>query len=182
LEPFPFRPLCPTCSAALGEVEGTVEGVPTSPGLVRAKQTERLVAALLPPAAVPGPRPLSAPSGGVTLPLLPQPHRARLVHRLTLLDDHGRVREATLFDLLGWKPGTLVEVREVRGRLVARTATTDGVPLDPRGRLRVPDAYRKFRGWAAGDAVVLSLDADEQSLVISSSSLLDALVVFDVSA
>jgi hypothetical protein len=59
-------------------------------------------------------------------------------------------------------------------------ATPDGpVVLDAKGRLRVPDALRKFRGWAAGEALLLSASPADGVLVLSSTSLLDSLVALD---
>jgi bifunctional DNA-binding transcriptional regulator/antitoxin component of YhaV-PrlF toxin-antitoxin module len=155
-----------------------VAGVPTSPGLVRAKTTERLIAALIPATTATVPAAATAASR-VALPALPSPDTARYDHRVALVDDHGRVREASLFALLGWKPGDCVSVTE-RGRQLLVRADADGdLALDPRGRLRIPDALRKFRSWGAGDALILSACLSEQLLVLSPSSTLDTLVVLD---
>ncbi len=156
--------------------------MPTPSGLIRAKQTERLVAALIPPTTAPT---VAVPDGAATvlpLPALAPVQPARFVHRTALLDDHGRVREATLFALLGWKPQQTVEVVEHGDGLLVR-ATPDGpVVLDPKGRVRVPDALRKFRGWAAGAVLLLSASPADGVLVLSCTSLLDSLVVLDACA
>ena len=41
----------------------------------------------------------------------------------------------------------------------------------------MPDALRKFRGWTAGSAVLLSVPTDEPVLVLTPTSVLDTLVV-----
>jgi hypothetical protein len=116
--------------------------VPTPSGLIRAKQTERLVAALIPPTTAPTVAVPNAAATVLPLPALAPVQPARFVHRTALLDDHGRVREATLLALLGWKPQQAVEVVEHGPRLLVR-ATPDGpVVLDPKGRVRVPDAVK----------------------------------------
>jgi hypothetical protein len=92
------------------------------------------------------------------------------------------VREATLFALLDWKPQQAVEVVEHGTGLQVR-ATADGpAVLDPKGRVRVPDALRKFRGWAAGEVLLLSAAPADGVLVLSCTSLLDSLVVLDACA
>ena len=137
-------------AAALTISSGTCLEAPTPTGLIRAKQTERLVAALIPPTTAPTVAVPDAAATVLPLPALAPVQPARFVHRTALLDDHGRVREATLFALLGWKPQQTVELVEHGAGLLVR-ATPDGpVVLDPKGRVRIPDALRKFRGWAAG--------------------------------
>ncbi|WP_164701238.1 hypothetical protein [Modestobacter sp. KNN46-3] len=45
-----------------------------------------------------------------------------------------------------------------------------------------PDALRKFRGWAAGEVLLLSASPADGVLVLSSTALLDSLVVLDACA
>jgi hypothetical protein len=156
--------------------------VPTPSGLIRAKQTERLVAALIPPTTAPTVGVPDAAATVLPLPALAPVQPARFLHRTALLDDHGRVREATLFALLGWKPQQAVEVVEHGVGLLVRASPDGPVVLDPKGRLRVPDALRKFRGSAAGEVLLLSASPDDGVLVLSSTSLLDSLVVLDACA
>ena len=151
-------------------------------GLIRAKQTERLVAALIPPTTAPTVAVTDAAATVLPLPALAPVQPARFVHRTALLDDHGRVREATLFTLLGWKPQQAVEVVEHGPRLFVRAAPDGPVVLDPKGRVRVPDALRKFRGWATGEVLLLSASPADGVLVLSSTALLDSLVVLDACA
>jgi hypothetical protein len=96
---------------------------------------------------------------------------------VVLIDDHGRLREASLFGHLGWTADTRLSIQERNIALVVR-ADEDGTHhLDPKGRLRVPDARRKFRGWSAGSTVLLSVPTDEPVLVLTPTSVLDTLVV-----
>jgi ribosomal protein S18 acetylase RimI-like enzyme len=156
--------------------------VPTPTGLIRAKQTERLVAALIPPTTAPTVAVSDAAATVLPLPALAPVQPARFVHRTALLDDDGRVREATLFALLDWKPQQTVEVGEHGASLLVRATSGGPLALDPRGRLRVPDALRKFRGWAAGEVLLLSASPADGVLVLSPASALDSLVVLDACA
>lgn len=153
----------------------TVEEVPTTSGLIRAKQTERLVAALVPPAHAAG-NTVTSGGGLIALPAFaPEPTQHQ--HRVALIDDHGRLREASLFGHLGWCSDTRLSIQERYSAVVVR-ADEDGTHgLDAKGRLRVPDALRKFRGWSAGSAVLLSVPTDESVLVLTPTSVLDTLVV-----
>ncbi|RBY87687.1 hypothetical protein [Blastococcus sp. TF02A-30] len=156
--------------------------MPTPSGLIRAKQTERLVAALIPPTTAPTVAVPDAAATVLPLPALAPVQPARFLHRTALLDDHGRVREATLFALLGWKPEQAVEVIEHGAGLLVRATPDGSVVLDSKGRVRVPDALRKFRGWAAGEVLLLSASSAAGVLVLSSTALLDSLVVLDACA
>jgi hypothetical protein len=62
---------------------------------IRAKQTERLVAALIPPTTAPTVAVPDAAATVLPLPALAPVQPARFVHRTALLDDHRWVREAT---------------------------------------------------------------------------------------
>jgi hypothetical protein len=121
---------------------------------------------------------LQAGLGQALAPVQP----ARFVHRTALLDDHGRVREATLFALLDWKPQQAAEVIEHGAGLLVRAVPDGLVVLDPKGRVQVPDALRRFRGWAAGEGLLVSASPADGVLVLSSAYLLDSLVVLDACA
>lgn len=153
----------------------TVEEVPTTTRLIRAKQAERLIAALGPPAQQPGTSAI-ANGGLVVLPAL-APEQTQHSHRVALIDDHGRLREASLFAALGWVADTTVTIQESDNAPVVRADPKGSHRLDPKGRLRVPDALRKFRGWTAGSTVLLSVPTDEPVLVLTPTSVLDSLVV-----
>jgi len=46
----------------------------------------------------------------------------------------------------------------------------------------VPETLRKFRGWAAGEILLLSASPADGVLVLPTTSLLDSLVVLDAGA
>jgi hypothetical protein len=162
-------------ASAVEKSVSTVKEVPTTTGLIRAKTTERLIAALVPPAQQPGTSAITD-GGLVVLPAL-APEPTQHSHRVALIDDHGRLREASLFAALGWAAYTAVTIQESDDALVVRADPSGSHRLDPKGRLRVPDALRKFRGWSAGSAVLLSVPNDEPVLVLTPTSVLDSLVV-----
>jgi len=153
----------------------TVKEVPTTSGLIRAKQTERLVAALVPPVH-PSANTVTTGGGLITLPAF-APAPTQHQHRVVLIDNHGRLREASLFGHLGWSADTRLTIQERDSALVVRADERGTHRLDPKGRLRVPDALRKFRGWSAGSTVLLSVPTDEPVLVLTPTSVLDTLVV-----
>jgi hypothetical protein len=96
---------------------------------------------------------------------------------VVLLDDHGRVREASLWASLGWSAGTRVTILEIGAALVIEAGADGAVVLDPKGRLRIPHALRTFRSWDSGTAVLVSVPYSEPRLIVQSTSILDTLVV-----
>ncbi len=117
----------------------------------------------------------------IALPsIAPPPPRHE--HRVVLIDDHGRLREASLFARLGWVAGTSLIFTERGSSLLVTAAVSGPHRLDPKGRLRVPEGLRKFRSWTESSAVLLSLPDDRTGLLLSPTSLLDALVVPHVCA
>ena len=148
---------------------------PTS-GLIRAKQAERLIASVRPPAIDHVPIPGHS-AQIIPLPALSRPLPVKHAHRVVLLDDHGRIREASLWSDLGWFPGTPVTFEDHDALLVVRADGDGAVQLDAKGRLRLPHALRAFRNWDAGHSVLLSVPHDEPVLIIHSTSILDTLVV-----
>ena len=148
---------------------------PTS-GLIRAKQAERLIASLRPPAIDQAP-PIGHLAEIIPLPSLTRPVPAEHDHRVVLLDDHGRIREASLWADLGWGPGTRVTIEEETAHLVVRADAAGPVQLDAKGRLRIPHALRAIRDWGAGHSVLLSVPRGKRVLIVHSTSILDTLVV-----
>ena len=148
---------------------------PTS-GLIRAKQAERLIASLRPPAIDQKP-PIGHLADIIPLPGLTRPLPAEHDHRVVLLDDHGRIREASLWAALAWGPGTRVTIESDGARLSVRTDDHGSVHLDAKARLRIPHALRAIRSWGAGHPVLLSVPHGEPVLVVHSTSILDTLVV-----
>lgn len=78
--------------------------------------------------------------------------------------------------MLGWLPGTRVELREDRG-LVMVTAAADGaVRVSGHGHLRLPVSLRQDCGLAAGDRVPLVADPSDELLVLYPPSVLDTML------
>jgi hypothetical protein len=81
-----------------------------------------------------------------------------------------------VLSVLGWLPGTRVELREDRG-LVMVTAADDGpVRVTDQGYLRLPVSLRRFCGLTAGDRVLLVADPSDELLLLYPPSVLDAMV------
>lgn len=145
----------------------------TRPGLVRALTVERAVAALLP--GVSSTDPASPATPVPALPALNLALPSTFQHGAGRIDDHGRLRDASLFSALGWDSTTRLTFVSGDGQAVVRVAS-DGVErLDSRGRLRLPLSVRRGLSAEDGQTVLLSATSDGV-LVISPGSLLDRLV------
>lgn len=146
----------------------------TSPGLVRALTVERAVAALLP--GVPSTDPASIATPVSALPALNLALPSTFQHGAGRIDDHGRLRDASLFSALGWDSTTRLTFTAGDRQALVRP-DSDGVhSLDVRGRLRLPEAVRRLLSLEHGETVLLSATADG-ALVVSPGALLDELVL-----
>ncbi|MFG1954994.1 hypothetical protein [Micromonospora sp. NPDC048830] len=128
---------------------------------------EQLIGALVPPKTV---RPVvGAP---VPLPVLPQlslpadPDADGLMLGMARLDRSGRLSARELLGVLGWRPGSRVDIGVVAGVLVAATASTGRHVVHGRGELCLPAAVRQMCGLLSGVPVLLAASPSQQVLVV----------------
>jgi hypothetical protein len=84
------------------------------------------------------------------------PRATDTVYALSAVDKSGRVADRSIVRVLGWGPGTRLDIREQAGIIVARPAA-DGVHcVGARGHLHLPLAVRRWCRLTAGDRVLLA--------------------------
>jgi hypothetical protein len=101
---------------------------------------------------------------------------ADVVYALSAVDKSGRVADRGIVRVLGWMPGTRLDVREQAGIVVARAAADGAYCIDDRGHLRVPLAVRRWCRLAAGDRVLLAADRATGVLMAHPLAVLDRLL------
>jgi bifunctional DNA-binding transcriptional regulator/antitoxin component of YhaV-PrlF toxin-antitoxin module len=98
------------------------------------------------------------------------------VYALSAVDKSGRVADRSIVRVLGWGPGTRLDIREQAGIIVARPAA-DGVHcVGDRGHLHLPLAVRRWCRLTAGDRVLLAADPATGVLVAHPLAVLDRLL------
>jgi bifunctional DNA-binding transcriptional regulator/antitoxin component of YhaV-PrlF toxin-antitoxin module len=92
------------------------------------------------------------------------------------VDKSGRVADRSIVRVLGWRPGTRLDIRE-RAGVITAYAVSDGVHrIDDRGHLCLPLAVRRWCRLAAGDRVLLAAHRDIGVLVAHPLAVLDRLL------
>jgi hypothetical protein len=98
------------------------------------------------------------------------------VYALSAVDKSGRVADRSIVRVLGWVPGTRLDIREQAGIIVA-CAAADGVHcIGDRGHLHLPLAVRRWCRLTAGDRVLLAADCATSVLVAHPLAVLDRLL------
>ncbi|MFE9658035.1 hypothetical protein [Micromonospora sp. NPDC006431] len=82
------------------------------------------------------------------------------------LDRSGRLSARELLGVLGWRPGSRVDIGVVAGVLVAASASTGRHVMRGRGGLCVPAAVRQMCGLLPGVPVLLAASPSQQVLVV----------------
>ncbi len=77
---------------------------------------------------------------------------------MSTVDKSGRVADRSVVRLLGWLPGTRLEIRERAGVVVAEVAGDGVCRIDGRGHLILPLIVRRWCGLTAGDRLLLAAD------------------------
>lgn len=104
------------------------------------------------------------------------PRATDTVYALSAVDKSGRVADRSIVRVLGWVPGTRLDIREQAGIIVARPAV-DGVHyVGDRGHLHLPLAVRRWCRLTAGDRVLLAADPATGRLVAHPLAVLDRLL------
>ena len=160
-------------SIARPEDGDTVDPVKPNTATARAIQADRLVAALRPFSAVVEDR-QRTPTSLAEIHPLPVRMPTLWEHGFCRIDGSGRIRDAHVFDFLGWKSGDRITL-EVRGeQLVVQPG--DGQHIDGRGRITIPDRLRAQLGLGRGDGVLFSADVGSGRLVLSPVRICDQVV------
>jgi hypothetical protein len=95
---------------------------------------------------------------------------------LSAVDKSGRVADRSIVRVLGWLPGTRLDIREQAGIVVVRGAC-DGVHrIGDRGYLHLPLAVRRWCRLGAGDQVLLAADRAAGVLVAHPLVVVDRLL------
>ncbi|MDW5325330.1 hypothetical protein [Plantactinospora sp. KLBMP9567] len=98
------------------------------------------------------------------------------VYALSAVDKRGRIGDRSIVQVLGWAPGTRLDIRERAGIIMVRAAL-DGVHrIDSRGYLVLPLAVRRWCRLAAGDRVLLAADPINGVLAAHPLATLDRLL------
>ncbi|MEO3781521.1 hypothetical protein ABGB16_33045 [Micromonospora sp. B11E3] len=130
---------------------------------------EQLIGALVPPKTV-------SPVVGdpAPLPVLPQlslpadPDPDGLAFGMARLDRSGRLSARELLGVLGWRPGSRIDIGVVAGVLVAASASAGRHVVRGRGGLCLPAAVRQMCGLLPGVPVLLAASPSQQVLVVHS--------------
>src|SRR5258705_3249985 len=118
-----------------------------------------------------GRRPLPTPA--LTTQLQPV---AQSTYALSAVDKSGRVADRSIVRMLGWLPGTRLDIREHAGVIVVASAT-DGVHrIDDRGHLHLPLTVRRWCRIATGGRVLLAADRATGLLMAYPVAVLDTLL------
>lgn len=136
-------------------------------------------------------RPLNLPTAGevrerrpgrgasrrpLTLPHLPTLRGPQVTCTLTTIDVHGRLAAPALLQLLGWDPGTVLEVTD-RGGLLLLTAGDLGTQtVTAQLHVLLPAHIRHWHGLYAGTRLLLVADPDAARLVVHPPAALDAMI------
>jgi hypothetical protein len=139
--------------------------------------TAGVVAAVIPPSvhASPKDEPIN---GRRALPVaqLAPGSRPLVIYGMAAIDRDGRLTEAVVIPVLGWRPGTRVDIR-VCGGLVLVTADPHAAFRVTRpGQVRLPATVRHWCGLTAGSRVLLVADPAVGRLVVHPPAAIDAMI------
>ncbi|WP_239098600.1 AbrB/MazE/SpoVT family DNA-binding domain-containing protein [Micromonospora qiuiae] len=140
--------------------------------------TARVVAAVIPPSthASAEAEPISGRRALPVAPLTPEPQPAA-IYGMAAIDRDGRLSEAVVIPVLGWLPGTRVDIR-VCGGLVLVTADPHAAFRVTRpGQVRLPATVRHWCGLTAGVRVLLVADPDAGRLVVHPPAAVQAMII-----
>lgn len=94
---------------------------------------------------------------------------------MTVFDPDGRIGERALFRLLGWSPGTRVEigVNDAEDAIVMRRAASGGGVVTASLRLLVPARVRRWCGFGTREQVLVVAVPTLSALVVHGLEKLD---------
>ena len=121
-------------------------------------------------------RPPPMPALGLECPSAADP-----VYALSAVDKSGRVTDRSIVQVLGWEPGTRLDIREQRGIIVVSSAANGVHCISQRAFLKLPLTVRRWCRIEAGDKVLVAADRSVGVLVVHSMAAVHA-VLADVHA
>jgi len=136
-------------------------------------------------------RPLNLPTAGevrerrpgrgasrrpLTLPHLPALRGPQVTCTLTTIDVHGRLAAPALLQLLGWGPGTSLQVADRGGLLLLTVSDLGTQTVTVRWHVGLPAHVRHWHGLYAGTRLLLVADLDAARLVVHPPATLDAMI------
>ncbi|MFD0822006.1 AbrB/MazE/SpoVT family DNA-binding domain-containing protein [Micromonospora zhanjiangensis] len=95
---------------------------------------------------------------------------------MSAVDKSGRVADRSVVRVLGWTPGSRLDVRERGGLIVVRQVDDAVYRVDARGHLHLPLAVRRWCRLAAGDRLLLAAHPGDGVLVAYPLAVLDRLL------
>jgi hypothetical protein len=99
-----------------------------------------------------------------------------MIYALSVVDKSGRIADRSIVRMLGWVPGTRLDVHERAGLIVVYPAE-DGVHcLSERAFLRLPLTTRRWCRIRAGDRVLVAVQAVSGVLVVHPLARLHSLL------
>jgi hypothetical protein len=115
-------------------------------------------------------RPLTLPH----LPALRGPQQVTCA--FTAIDVHGRLAAPSLLHLLGWGPGTTLEVADRGGLLLLTVSDLGTQTVTARWHFLLPAHIRHWHGLGAGTRLLLVADPDAARLVVHPPNALHAMI------
>jgi hypothetical protein len=99
-----------------------------------------------------------------------------MVYALSVVDNSGRIADRSIVRMLGWVPGTRLEVHERAGLIVVYPAA-DGVHcISERAFLKLPLTVRRWCRIHPGDRVLVAAHAATGVLVVHPPTRLHSLL------
>jgi hypothetical protein len=137
--------------------------------------TDRHIAPVIPPSAVPAARRQARSAANRTLPLA-RPVRSvpqDVVYGLARIDASGRICERAIITALGWADGDRLTFTAETGVVTARRDPGGMVTLPASGYITIPAALRRRCGLEAGDQVLLAALPGEDALAAYCLAVVD---------
>lgn len=112
----------------------------------------------------------------LTLPYLPPLRGSQVTCTLTTIDVHGRLAAPALLQLLGWGPGTSLQVADRGGLLLLTVGDLGTQTVTAQLHVLLPAHVRHWHGLCAGTRLLLVADLDAARLVVHPPAALDAMI------
>ncbi|TVT15502.1 AbrB/MazE/SpoVT family DNA-binding domain-containing protein [Amycolatopsis acidiphila] len=95
---------------------------------------------------------------------------------MSTMDCRGRITDRAIVAALGWRPGTLMTIRQARALLLIRTDLHGTSGVTPQGHLRLPAALRHASQLSPGDRLLLAAYPSHDLLIVQPPAALDELL------
>jgi bifunctional DNA-binding transcriptional regulator/antitoxin component of YhaV-PrlF toxin-antitoxin module len=163
---------------AVPDETGTFASMKQHKDLARVIQIQRLTAAMRPT----DPRGIPNEGAGALSSVKPRKAPRRLVKFIegaARLDASGRMKDAEVFDALGWTRGNscYLSMRlDGNDIIVRRSATKTNHRLDSKGRVTLPKSYRILLGLRDSSLVVMAANKSTGDLTVMRSDVISKAV------